>query len=531
MYELRATPLNAGPLARAVLDGTLPREWNIPRPRLAGEWRERIAGASAGVEQGRWLDELAPALNAHGAARTRLESLGREGVVVTTGQQPGLFGGPLYTWYKALTALALADELQRTTGVPVAPIFWAATDDTDYAEARWTAVSLRGGARMLRTSQEARDGVPMIRMPLGDVTGELAQLREACAIVASPEPLEMVEHAYTGQTAGGAYVQLLRDMLAPLGIAVLDGSHPAVRRRAARLLRRALSESVRIADTLRERDAAIRGLGMSPQVHEVPGLSLVFNDDGVTRQRISIADAPDAGAAAGDEALSPNVLLRPVVERFIFPTVAYAGGPGEIAYFAQTAAVAQALDVDVPLVVPRWSGIVVEEHVRRILERCGLSVGDLAAPHEAWNRLARNGLPEEIMRTIDEMKRAVDTAFEKLRGATTGSTGIFSRTDMVDGARAGVRHRIARFERRVIAAAKRRDERLAQDIATARGALFPLGKAQERALNVIPFLARHGADFLNDVREAAATLSRTLVQATRGDGESSTRPQQTSAHV
>ena len=89
---------------------------------------------------------MLPAIMPAGAAAARLERVSRQGgVVVTTGQQPGLFGGPLYTWSKAMSALALADELEARTGIPTAAVFWAATDDADFAEAAATVVARSGG--------------------------------------------------------------------------------------------------------------------------------------------------------------------------------------------------------------------------------------------------------------------------------------------------------------------------------------------------------------------------------------------------
>jgi hypothetical protein len=134
---------------------------------------------------------------------------------------------------------------------------------------------------------------------------------------------------------------------------------------------------------------------------------------------------------------------------------------------------------------------------------------------------------------ISNLKRAADSAFDILRTRTTsGSNRLFDGPDIVDGARAGIRHRINRFERRVIAAAKRRESHLAEEIATARGALFPLGKIQERALNAVPLMARHGEAFLSSVRAGAAHLARDLVSgAARPPVEELPAARESSAHV
>ncbi|MEP7345853.1 MAG: bacillithiol biosynthesis BshC, partial [Gemmatimonadaceae bacterium] len=141
MTDLRivSESLGGGPLARAGMNGTAPSGWYLQAPRSVEEWRARVQAVQASVPSG-WLDALHPALEPSGVAAERLTRVSREGgVVVTSGQQPGLFGGPIYTWSKALTIRALADQIENDTGIPVAPIFWAATDDSDFAEASWTA--------------------------------------------------------------------------------------------------------------------------------------------------------------------------------------------------------------------------------------------------------------------------------------------------------------------------------------------------------------------------------------------------------
>src|SRR5262249_41626092 len=144
----------------------------------------------------------------------------------------------------------------------------------------------------------------------------------------------------------------------PLEIAVLDASHPVVSRAAAPVLQRAAHESGKLAEALDRRNDAIVAAGFVPQVEKVAGLSLVFsNVDGVKR-RLTLREAESFTGWTNAEYLSPTVLVRPVVERMIVPTAAYLGGPGEVAYFAQVNAVAEALDVPTPLVLPRWSATI-----------------------------------------------------------------------------------------------------------------------------------------------------------------------------
>src|SRR4051812_34880762 len=214
--------LSGNQLAAAMISGAAPAGWYEPTPADAAGWKQRVESTRAAFARD-WLERLAPAFEATGRARQRLEaSGGGRGVVVTTGQQPGLFGGPVYTISKALSALAFADSLQAATGIPVAPIFWAATDDTDFREASSTAISVIGGAKLLRIDHLAPLGLPMASMPLGDVSVQLEALTESAGGAIDTSAIELLARCYrAGETIGSAYVSFLRALLSPLGIAVL----------------------------------------------------------------------------------------------------------------------------------------------------------------------------------------------------------------------------------------------------------------------------------------------------------------------
>ncbi|MDF2773748.1 MAG: hypothetical protein K0S86_3245 [Geminicoccaceae bacterium] len=507
---IRTEPLGGSPLARAAIAGQL-GEWYEPRPGTPDEWRARAAAVRAGQAGKSWMDTLAPALAATGAAATRLQRVANgNGVVVTTGQQPGLFGGPLYTWSKAISALALADEIERVTGVPTAPVFWAATDDADYAEASWTAVAVPGGAERVALPATVPIGRPMSAMPLGDPRAALDTLVRACGATVDDRPLAAVSAAYNAEaTVGSAYVALLRALFEPLGLAVLDASDASVSRAARPYLVRALERADAVAEALRVRDEAIRAVGFAPQVAEVTGLSLVFErgSDAGEKRRLTLEEAKsftDPGSV-----LSPNVLLRPVIERAILPTVSYVAGPGEIAYFAQVSAVAAVLDLASPLVVPRWSVTIIEPHVGRVLGRLGLAAEDLADPHAAEMRLAREAVPAEVERAVAHLRQDVDRRVAAV-GDSTVATDLGLAETVIEGARRGMQHRIDRLERRILAAVKRRELETMRHVSTARGALYPLGVRQERALNAVPFLARHGSAFVDGMVSAARGHARAL---------------------
>jgi uncharacterized protein YllA (UPF0747 family) len=497
-------PFGGPPLARAALAGTVPPEWCAHAPHGADEWSERARATMADASLREWATALAPALQATGAAAERLaRSASGKGVVVTTGQQPGLFGGPVYTWSKALSALTLADALERSTGIPTAPVFWAATYDADFAESSASYVILNGELVRLQQPPPENPDLSMRDTPLGDVAPLIRSLEQASGSAVSRAALDAVRAAYgPGETIGLAYVRLLRTILEPLGIAVLDAGHPAVRSASHAFLRRALERAPDVDTALTAREHELRDRGFEPPVAHVRGLSTVFRYGDRTRSRIPIAEAPRID---GDVELEANVVLRPVAERAILPTVAYVGGPGEVAYFAQATAIAQVLGADVPLVVPRWSGMVIEPHVQRLLARHSLAPEELHDPHAAESRLVRAQMPAAVRDALARYASGADALNDSLREALAADERAPLVPDAVlEGARHSIAHRIERLERRVVAAAKRRESATMRDIAIARASLFPLGKPQERVLNFIPMLARHGEPLLAQMRARAS---------------------------
>jgi len=501
--------LGGSALSRAGRAGELP-QWFVPRPATPAEWKQHAQRVIQTVEAG-WLDTLSPAMNASGAAAERLRrSANGAGLVVTTGQQPGLFGGPLMTLAKAITARALADTLQETTGLPVAPVFWAATDDADFDETATVSLSLDGGARALMLEQRTPAGTPVSRVPMGgDVTQLSEYLRDACGSAAHASYLERALDAYReGATIGDAYVDLLRGVLEPLEIAVLDVSHPAVRAASADVMKRAATRAVAVAEAVKERDRAIAAAGFRPQVDEVPGLSLVFTNDGNTKRRLTQGEAAQFDPR-GQQWLSATVLLRPVLERAILPTAAYIAGPGELAYFAQVTAVAEALDVPLPLVVPRWSTTLIEPRLQKTLNSLGISATDLADPHAVEGRLVRQRIAGDLQAALAALRSSTGQAIDRLGAANDGTIAA----DVVDGLRRDFGHRLERLERRVVSGAKRRETELMRQIATARGALYPHGIRQERKLAWLPFLARGGPLVVEAMLAAAREHARGLTIA------------------
>lgn len=508
---IASAPLGGSPLSQAIQGRRVPPDWTVCAPADRAAWRTHVESVRS--DAGSWLESVRAAFGplTQTAARHRLTEAAQHGVIVTTGQQPGLFGGPAFTLTKALSALALADALSAEFGLPVAPVFWAATDDADWREAATAHVVGRDGLQALTMPGPVTDGLAMADVPLGDVRALRAALRAASGSGAEPMVLDLIAAAYTEDaTVGSAYVTWLRGMLEPLGIAVLDASHTALRCRIDPVARVALRRAAVVEQALQARTQAIGAAGFTPQVELVDGLSLVFETTERVRHRVPVSRAAAVAESAPLGALGANVLLRPVLERAVLPTVAYVAGPGELAYFAQVTAVAEALAVPVPVAVPRWAADWRESQVERIMARLGVTDDELRDPHAPETRLARDAMDRDVADSLERLRVTIDAQVSALSRAVADDQALVP-SDVLLGLSRDLTHTLDRVERRLVAAVKRRADDMTRDVAVARASRHPLGSSPERVLSLVPVLARHGLGVLSAMRDAAAAHARAVI--------------------
>ncbi len=457
---------------------------------------------------------LVAALREQNGETAALDALARpETVAVLTGQQVGLFSGPCYTVYKAITAANLARKLTQA-GVPAVAVFWLATQDHDFAEVNhcW---SFDAGHHPVRLEMAATNvsgrpvgGIPVEAPPVGELR-EILREFPFC-----DEVMDAVERAYApGSTLGAAFTALLRRVLAPLDLLFVDPLADPLRRLAAPLLRDAVRRAPELTARVLERNRELAGAGYHAQVHVEEGTSFVFLMDGGRRTALQ---HHDGGYAAGArnvpieeladraEDLSPNALLRPVVEDYLLPTVAYVGGPAELAYLAQAQVLYDALLGRMPVAVPRQSATLLDARAARIADRYRLPPQDFFVAEELLReRMARALVPPELAEAVARAKSQVGSALDEL-GAALGWFDC-TRADAFSRSRRKIEYQLAKIERKTARESLRRDERAAADAAYFNGLVFPEKHLQERLYTILPFLARHGLDLIDRL---AAELAR-----------------------
>jgi len=441
----------------------------------------------------RWVSPDVLAAVMPGPGRDRLAA--GEVLAVTTGQQPGLFTGPLYTIYKALSAGALARRLERERKVPVVPVFWVAGDDHDFAEANH-AVVLSAAGELVRIVLRERpaDGLllPLFREPCGpEIGAALKQLRDVLPETEfKGDVLAWLEAAYRPEAnLADACAEALNRLVGPRGIAVFRAHDPAAKRAAAPWLLRALDVTLPdgLSPVLVEGSAGrdrLRGDGDAPVARR-------------SGERFTRA-ALERIAAETPERLSPNVLLRPVIEAALFPTVAYAAGPGELEYLPEAAPLYARLGVTPQTPVPRWSGFLLESRVEKVLERYGLTPADFAGPPGALEaRLARDAVPADIADTLVRLRAELDLHYGRLGTEVARVDPTLERT--VQSARNAALAGTHEVEKKLVASLKRGNETLTGQLERARAALAPAGQPQERVLTAASFLVRYGPGLIDAI--------------------------------
>ncbi len=453
-------------------------------------------------------------------------------LMVTTGQQPGLFTGPLYTIHKALSARGLALTLERRWSRPVVPVFWIAGDDHDHAEAapaHWIASdgSLTSVALPDRPAEAAL--LPLSREHLpSEVDGLVARLEDDLPEGSARDQTVgwLRRHYRPGATVAAAFGGSLNELLGPLGVACFDATHPSAKAAAAPVIRSAVEQAGALDQRLAARFQLLAAAGKAPEVRVGDAATLAFLENGAGRDRLVL----DAGrlrtrrsgawvaleelrriAEREPARLSPNVLLRPVVESALLPTVAYLAGPGELRYLELAAAVFEALEVHRPVAVARWSGLLIEPRVPRTLKKFGATLEEaLAADRRLEHRLLVSVAPPDFEPAFAALRAAIGAGGDRIAAVADQIDPTLERTARsTQGALLG---HLAELEKRLLSAQKRRQGELVAQLERIRAALRPLDKPQERVLGIAGFLGRYGAGVLDDLAAHIAAWYATALE-------------------
>jgi uncharacterized protein YllA (UPF0747 family) len=452
------------------------------RPALDASHRERLCASLAGDS-------------------SSIKKLAAGAVVVITGQQPGLFTGPNYTILKALTVIKLARALEER-GVPAVPVFWVAAEDHDYQEIESVSVLDRDSALAhVRVDLSNADLSPVGWLSLGADSSDVASklLASLPDSEFQPDVRQVLESAYRpGASPVDAFLKVLGRLFEGTGLILANPLEPGLRKLGQPTLLQVVRQNSEIRSAVNGRSRLLSEAGYHEQVKVDGNFTGLFAYRGKSRQALRPEELQD------DQQLSANVLVRPAMQDAIFPTVAYVGGPAEVAYFAQAAAVYEVLGRQVPPVFPRISATILEPRTRRVMEKYGLELLDVFRGREFVRRKAVATVQGVEM--FDTVRDRLNAELESLRPALNAVDPTL--IGALDNSRQKVLHQVEALRTKFVNAEARRNETLERQLDAVTNSLFPEKKLQERVVNVTSFWVRYGAGFIKRLEAELSLDSR-----------------------
>jgi bacillithiol biosynthesis cysteine-adding enzyme BshC len=504
----------------AMPEGAAVREWYGCEP-FSGAWMHRSANPAPDPER------LAAALHVecleYGSspqALANVEKLRRGARAVVTGQQVGLFGGPLLTMLKAATAVARAADATAATGVDHVPIFWLATEDHDLAEVDQVHLLTKSAVETVTASLHTPVPVPVGSVVLGP--GIEPALDRASELLGYAPICDQLRTFYTpGATLGAAFARLMAQLFAEQGLVVMDATGRAFHALGGSTLRAAIERAEELEEALLARTHELERGQYHAQVLVKQGASLLFLVDETSGERLLLKRLPEgqwkAGARtystaellaildAAPERISPNALLRPVFQDTILPTAAYIGGPAEIAYFAQSAVLYERILGKITPVLPRLTATLIEPALAEVMARHELTLLDtMMTAEQLAQRLGARAMPIEGKRKLAAVGNTMDSELSAL-------TDYLGAMDPSLGRAAGVsaskmRYQMNRLRRMAATFELQKEASLRKHADALTLNLFPNSHLQERLLGGVWFLARYGDGLVDRLVAEARTM-------------------------
>ena len=453
------------------------------------------------------------------ATLANLDRLEKGAGAVVSGQQVGLFGGPAYAMYKAIAAVRIAKDLTEQ-GVDAVPVFWMATEDHDLDEVRHVSFFHDGKLVKFELPAGVGNGAPVGRIPLG---AEIAELQLAAAqLLGGPEGAiaQILTDCYRPEeTYGGAFGRMFARLLSASGLILLDPLDLRLHQLAEPILSMAIEQRDSLEQELLNRGKALENAGYPAQVKVTSRSTVLFHISRDGRQAIT----SDAGKFASGkqswtqaellegihtepEAFSPNALLRPVVQDFLLPTVAYIAGPSEISYFAQSEVLYRNLLGRMPVVLPRAGFTLVDAKAQRLLKQYGITVEDVwTGPQEIRKRVSKASVPENISGLLDENGREIKRRLQQWSDAVALLDPTLK--DAVDTAQQKIAYQAEKLQEKIGRALDHKLNVLAAHEEFLSNLLYPAKTLQSRELCFLPFAARWGQQGFEEIERHSGIKS------------------------
>ena len=436
-------------------------------------------------------------------------------VVVITGQQLGVFLSPLYIPYKTLTTIRLASQLTESLGRPVVPVFWLHGEDHDFAEtAPFTLLNSNHDLVTHSYQPNSAPSGPVGRMHVSHTISDLiADISSSLPQTPNKEQLiHFLKEQYTpGTSLLDAFALFLKRIFKDTGLVLFSVDDPVVKKECLPLFKKEIQHPLMLSQAV-ESSSIKLAQSYHTQVKTNP-INLFLMDD-ISRKSINYLQkdqfkikGESKNVSAEDlltrltqhsEQFSPNVILRPIVQDFIFPSIAYIAGPGEIAYFAQCKEAYNAAGIPMPLIFPRASITLIEPDVARVLDRYSLDITSFNEhPLKLFRNYAIDHLSIDLDSAVNDSITQIQTAIHDLRDKVMDVHPSLYRS--AESTKVRFEKELLRFKEQVIKAQKKNTAEHQAHLGKAATHLFPNQKLQERVLSPLHFLNNYGLDFFTSL--------------------------------
>src|SRR5580704_414260 len=464
------------------------------------------------------LREQNAALGAGEATRENLERFRKGAVAVVSGQQVGLFGGPAYAVYKAVSAIQIAEELPRA-GIDAVPVFWMATEDHDLEEVRISTWFQEGKLMRFELPGNGDVGQPVGRIPLGSPVAGM--VHEAASILTGADGefvAGILRESYGVQeTYGSSFGKLFTRLFAEQGLILLDPLDARLHRVAEELFGRVVEEREELNEALLERGKELEKGGFAVQVKVTARSTLIFGMEKGTRQPVSTSggrficgeqswtkEELSQAVRAEPRNFSPNALLRPVLQDFLLPTAAYIAGPAEIAYFAQADLIYAKLLGRMPVILPRAAYTILDAKAEKLLRRYGLKVEDVwRGSQEVRRKMETASVPPTLGRNFDKTLKESARMLAQLKKQIVRLDPTLGGA--VETAQKKIAFQLEKLKRKAGKAQALKAGLIAAHEEFLESLLYPHKVLQSRELCFLPILASWGMGGLKELQKLSAS--------------------------
>jgi len=437
--------------------------------------------------------------------------------VVIGGQQNGLFLGPLYALYKALTVIKLSKKLSNQTSKKIVPVFWIASDDHDFAEINHIHLPDSDAViqKIVYNYSKLEDKLPVSDIPISseieNIFNSIKNLLPETEF--STQLFEIISNSYLkNESFPNAFGKLMQVLLKKFGIILVDPSDKRLKKIAVPLFRREIEDRSPISSAVIEQSNIIKKQGFSTQLnlhdnilnifyHNPQRETIIISDEKFEIKNSNVSFSENVlleKVENNPEKFSPNAAMRPLYQDTIFPTLAFVLGPSELAYFAQLRQAYEDMKIPIPIAYPRISITLIEPKAERLLKKYQLSIEDIYLNKDKiLDIILKRDIPDSLFSNIDQNKKQVEESWMKL----SNEISCFD-SNMIKPAEIAANKSLSQFDflhKKLMQSARKKDEVVRSQVTKLLNLVYPLSKPQERVYNILPYYVRFGEQFIDTV--------------------------------